>query len=189
MQIRIKDQITPDLEKKIRALKNRRPLMRAAGEAARNEMRAHYMRQPGNVRGFPRQNFWKRYGSQKVAISSFDNDQATVIVDSVEMGHRFFGGTITPKRGKALSIPLSPQAYKTGSASLWVGPKLTLIERPGKSPLLVDASRPNAWHLHYVLVKSVTHKPDPRAFPPEGPVSAAVGDMLRQKLSVILRVS
>lgn len=186
MQISIRDDISPDLERILRGLKNRRPLMRAAAQAAKDEMRAHYNRQPPNKRGFPSNNFWRDEGARKVSITSYDNDQATIVVDSVAMGHRFFGGTITPKRGRALSIPLSPEAYKTGSASLWTGPKLTLIERPGKPPLLVDTNNKNRWTIHYVLLPRVTHAPDQRAFPERGAVSAAVGRVIREKLSVIL---
>lgn len=189
MQIHVRDLITPDLERQLRGLQNRRPLMRAAAQAAKDEMRAHYNRQPPNQRGFPSNNFWRDEGARKVAITSYDNDQATIVVDSVAMGHRFFGGTITPKRGRALSIPLSPEAYKTGSASLWTGPKLTLIQRPGKPPLLVDTNKGGSWRIHYVLLPRVTHAPDPRAFPPRDQVDAAVGRTIRAKLAVILRVS
>jgi hypothetical protein len=117
MQISIRDDISPDLERQLRGLKNRRPLLRAAAQAARDEMRAHYNRQPPNKRGFPSNNFWRDEGTRKVAIQSYDNDQATIVVDSVAMGHRFFGGTITPKRGRALSIPTSPSKFEPVAGS------------------------------------------------------------------------
>lgn len=121
-----------------------------------------------------------------MAIDSFDANQVTVRVASVEMGHRFFGGKVSQGE-KKLSIPVSPEAYKTGSASLWTGRKLTLIKRPGKPALLVDANNPEAWTIHYVLMSSVVHRPDSRAFPPRVKVEAAARSMIVEKIGLIMR--
>ncbi len=188
-EINIIDTVSPDIAEKVKQLKNTRPLMRAVGQAMKDSMREHYAGLPPNKRGWPSQGFWKKQGTDKVAISSFDESQATVVVDSVEMGHKFFGGTIKPKEAKALSIPLSPEAYATGSARLWSGSKLTMIKRKGKPPLLVDTSNPDVWHIHYVLVPSVTHAPDERAFPPRDLVDGAVRNMITTRIDLIWRVS
>ncbi|HMP91132.1 MAG TPA: hypothetical protein PJ991_13090 [Kiritimatiellia bacterium] len=187
-QINIIDEVSPDIAKKISQLENTAPLMRAVGEAMRRAMREHYAGLPPNQSGLPSLGFWNKYGRDKVAIASFDNAHVRVVVDSKEMGHKLFGGTVTGK-GKKLSIPVSAEAKKTGSATLWSGPKLTLIPRPGKPPLLVDATNDLAWKIHYVLKASVTHKPDDRAFPPREMVHQAVIQTITEKLNLIMRVS
>lgn len=183
-EISVIDNVSPDIAKKLEQLKNTAPLMRAVGQAMRQSMREHYAGLPPNKAGLISLGFWKKYGQDKVAISSFDQEQVTVVVDSVEMGHKFFGGTVKGK-GKKLSIPLSDEAKKTGSASLWSGPKLTFIPRPGKAPLLVDTSNELAWNIHYVLKSSVTHQPDPRAFPPRHKVDMAISQTIEEKINLI----
>lgn len=188
MDISIQDGISPDIERKLDALKNTRPLMRAIAEAMEQTMRAHYLSQPPNALGFPSQGFWRKEGADRVIIESFDQTQATVVVDSVAMGHRFFGGRVSAKGAGALSIPVSPEAYATGSASLWSGPELTLIPRQDKPALLVDVSDETAWNIHYVLVKSVVHEPDERAFAPRETVESSVHQVIRDKLDLLLRI-
>lgn len=74
-----------------------------------------------------------------------------------------FGGTILPKNGRSLAIPVSDEARK------WGGPRqmeaeggvdLDFIPRAGKPPLLVSKMHRRGRHagfdLHWVLVSSVT---------------------------------
>jgi phage gpG-like protein len=186
--ITVSDAVTPDIAKKIAELKNTRPLMRAVAEAMRRAMREHYAAQPPNTRGFPSKGFWKKEGVDRVAVASFDDKQATVVVDSIPMAGKFFGGTRTPTKAKALSIPISPEAYKVGSASLF--PRdLTLIKRKGgKPPLLIEAKK-KVWKIHYVLLKSVTVQADARAFPPRTAVEPVVTATITEKINLIWRVS
>ncbi len=69
------------------------------------------------------------------------------------------GGTIKPKNGKALAIPVSDEAKRYTSPRDMQG--LDLIPRKGKPPLLVRklaarGARRAQWVIHWVLVKSVT---------------------------------
>jgi hypothetical protein len=69
-----------------------------------------------------------------------------------------FGGTILPKSGKALAIPISAEAKNYASPRDMEG--LTLIPRRGRPPLLVreiSGGRKKArFEVHWVLVPSVT---------------------------------
>jgi len=70
-----------------------------------------------------------------------------------------FGGTILPKSGKALAIPISAEARSVASPRDMEG--LTLIPRQGRPPLLVreflGGGRKKArFEVHWVLVRSVT---------------------------------
>ncbi|HMO52317.1 MAG TPA: hypothetical protein PKE26_11825 [Kiritimatiellia bacterium] len=187
-RITITDTVSPDIAKKLAQLENARPLMRAVGEAMKRAMRDHYAGQPPNRRRFPSRDFWRKEGMDAVQVESFDARQATVVVDSIPMAGRFFGGKRTPSGAKALSIPLSPEAYKAGSAKLFPR-ELTLIERKGGKPPLLVEIKDKVWNLHYVLLKSVTVKPDARAFPPREKVAPVVTATITEKINLIMRVS
>lgn len=63
------------------------------------------------------------------------------------------GGTIVPKRARALAVPIG------GTKGLPRNfPNLTLIRRPGKPPLLVEITPKGGWKLRFVLLQSVTLK-------------------------------
>lgn len=68
------------------------------------------------------------------------------------------GGTITPRRARALAIPISAEAK--GVTSPRDMPGLVMIKRPGRPPLLVRPmarrGRASGFELHWVLVASVT---------------------------------
>jgi hypothetical protein len=67
------------------------------------------------------------------------------------------GGIIRPKSGKALAIPISPEAKRYTSPRDM--PNLTLIPRKGKPPLLVEQlskrGKQSGFTLHWVLVPFV----------------------------------
>jgi hypothetical protein len=200
--IDITDAITPALSIAYDQLRNnRRPLMRAAGQAAVEAMQAHYRSLPSRSGA---RSFWVREGARKTAIQSFDNDQCTVVVDSVEMGHKFFGGTVFPKAGSRLAIPARDEARRLGSPRVWSTPgDGQLVPVRGQGGRVIGLARGvnqktgkalrgrNTWTgaLMYWLVEKATHRPDPRAFPPEEKVREAVFRMVQERLALILRVS
>ena len=71
------------------------------------------------------------------------------------------GGTIVPKRARALAVPISDEAKQYTSPRDMQG--LELIPRKGKPPLLVrqltKRGSIKGFELHWVLVKSVTLEP------------------------------
>ena len=71
------------------------------------------------------------------------------------------GGTITPRKARALAVPISAEAK--GATSPRDMPGLVMIKRPGKPPLLVRPmsrrGRDSGFELHWVLVPSVTIPP------------------------------
>jgi hypothetical protein len=163
------DTITPDLQRIAVQLKNRRPLMAALGKQLDIDLRKHFLDRDGeaNKRGFPKKHFWRNQVAKQTALTAVTETSATVTIASPELMHKITGGIVTPKRAKALSIPISPEAYKAGSASLFPQP-LTMICRPNQPALLVETGvigKSKAWKIHYVLLKSVRHDADPRALP------------------------
>lgn len=184
------DTVTADLRRIAARLQNKRPLMAALGKQLEIDLRNHFRDRDAepNSRGFPSRHFWRGI-SRKTALTSVTNTTAIVTIASPELVHKIRGGTITPKRAGALSIPISPEAYKAGSASLFPRP-LTHISRPGKPPLLVETGiigKSTAWKLHYVLLKSVTHRPDPNALPPQDRLDRSLLSRARTIVDRMLR--
>lgn len=169
------DSVTPDLKRIAAQLKNTRPLMAVLGKQLEIDIRKHFLardKEP-NKRGFPKRHFWRDIAKQ-TALTKIEEKSAEVSVSSPELAHKITGGIVTPKRAKALSIAISPEAYKAGSASLFPKP-LTMIVRPGKPPLLVETGvigKSKVWKIHYILLKSVRHAADPRALPPQDGLNA-----------------
>lgn len=185
------DAISPDLRRKIASLQNTRPLMRAAGQAAVGAMKAHYKGLPPNERGWASKKFWVKQGAQKTQLASFDDRKAVVVVDSVQMGHKFFGGPVSPKRGTYLTIPLNAQAYKAGSpGNLMTASQIKARRKKGKRKAPQKFVKTFDGGEKFLFTKGpVTHKPDPRAFPPEEKVATAVLAKVEEKIDAIMRVS
>ena len=216
--IEIDDQATEELTRIAAQVERPRALMAAAGKGMESDLRQHFLsrnREP-NAKGWPRKGFWKREGVDKTALANVSDNVATVAISSPAILHKLNGGTVSPQRASALSIPLTPEAYRVGSASLFPR-KLTLIDRPGRPPLLVEKvqqkqrktktaytpdgkklkkvagakfvftaiAAPIKWTIHYVLVKSVTHAPDPNTLPPQKVLSDSIIARARQFLARI----
>jgi len=66
------------------------------------------------------------------------------------------GGVIRPRRGRALSIPISEEAKRYASPREMSN--LFMLKRPGRPPLLAEAAGRGGQRLivHWVLVRSVT---------------------------------
>jgi len=186
IHVNVFDDITPDLNRIAAQLARPRALMADLGKTLSNDMRAHFrMRdQTPNKHGFPRHHFWSKTVRDATSLTEVTDNSATVSVASREYAHKITGGTVTPKTAKALSIPLSGEAYRVGSARLFPRP-LTYIKRAGKNPLLVEIGK-RQWRLHYVLLKSVTHAPDPNAEPDWGKVSAHLLERAQAMLDRVL---
>ena len=185
------DSVTPDLRRIANRLQNKRPLLAALGKQLEIDLRKHFLARDaeGNKRGFPRKHFWRNQVAKQTALTSVSDDSATVSIASPELMHKITGGVVTPKRAKALAIPLSPEAYKAGSASLFPRP-LTMVIRPGRPPLLVETGligESTSWTLHYILLKSVKHDPDPRALPPQENINQSLLSRARAHLDRIMK--
>lgn len=99
------------------------------------------------------------------SITKATNGAVTFSNGAIGLAHKVTGGTIRAKRRKFLTIPIVPQAHGLSARdySRRYSPlfrvKGVLAEKDDKDP---DGIRPV-----YALKKSVTHKPWPKALPPE----------------------
>lgn len=121
LKISVSDGITPELNRIAGQIKNTRPLMAALGKQLEVDLRKHFRERDAqpNARGWPKKHFWRKEVSTNTALTEVADTRAVVTIASPAFVHKVYGGTVTPKRGKALTIPLSPEAYKAGSASLF----------------------------------------------------------------------
>jgi hypothetical protein len=185
------DEITPELRRIARQMEHPRLLMEALAKEYKAQLWLHFMKrdQQGNAQGFPRKHFWKNVVKAATAVTEVQDRRATVTVASAEFLHKLTGGKVEAKRAKALSIPISGEAYKAGSASLFPKP-LTMVVRRGHAPLLVETGiigKSKAWKLHYILLKSVTHKADPQALPNMRDVAQAILARGRAVLALVMQ--
>jgi phage gpG-like protein len=90
-------------------------------------------------------------GAGRASIQQAETPEGTRVIGPTEIYMKIheFGGIIRPRIAKALAIPLTERARKSG------GPRefdnLTLLSPTGKNPVLMDP----AGEVHFVLVRSV----------------------------------
>lgn len=180
LKIQAIDLMTPEHQRILRAMVRTRPVMAAAASAMRKDMQEHYRNQASNKRGWPSRRFWQREGASRTHIAEVTDTRARVAVDSPAMAHKFFGGTVTPKRGRALAIPVRPEAYRAGSPREGAFPDLVLLRRKRGGKAWLGTVRNKVVRILYALVPRVTHRPDKRAFPgPRAATDAALAAMAR----------
>lgn len=175
----VTDNATPELLEFIESLTSRRPLMAALGARLEDELTDHLLDRNSepNARGWPKQNFWADI-RDATALDAVSDEEAAVKIADGRINQKVFGGTLTPKRGKALAIPLTSRAYAAGSPREGgYGEELFLLDRSaeGKAPLLaIDAG--GQLSAEYILVRSVTQEPDPEALPKNQRVQDALDE-------------
>lgn len=105
-------------------------------------------------------NFYTREGVRYTRIKSVDEKRAIVSNYSRPMAHKFFGGRVNAVNAEFLTIPLSDTAKRARSVR---DSRLQLFPIRSKrgNLLLVESVQGGRGEIepHYLLRKSVTHKP------------------------------
>lgn len=117
------DSVTPDIRRALAA--GRGPWLLAAGaKEMTREIKSHLreLQGRGNRRGWPSKKFFAGRPdsvANRVGISRTQPGLVVVTIADPRFAHRITGGTVTPKRGQYLAIPLTAEAYRrSGSGSL-----------------------------------------------------------------------
>ncbi len=131
-------------------IKNRRDLNAVLADRWVDLMKEHFQKKNAtpNKLGGPRTNFWNGVAA-KTGVAEVTEDGATITVASQPFRLHLFGGVVKPKKAKALTIPLVPEAHgllarsyeqKFGRKLFTIGPKVPfLFERvEGGSESLVN---------------------------------------------------
>lgn len=171
-RIELTDAATPMLKGIDAAISDGTGVRQVIGRAAVNETRQYYFDHAPNKRGWPTTGFW----AQCARGTNFEVVPEGVVlsVHQVGINQRLYGGTIRPVNAKALTIPISPDAYGKRAGEI---PGLFLL-RTQKGAYLVthgDGSKEDSTlHFMYRLASSVTQKADSTAIPPKEKLEAAV---------------
>jgi hypothetical protein len=204
-ELHISDGITPELKRIAGEIQNPRRLMAATGKRMEKVYRDHFLtldRKP-NEQGWPKRHFWSRVVRSATSLTEVTAEKAVVTMASPELVHKVQGGTVTPKRGRALAAPASALAYKTGSPRDWDTTELEFVplKSGGLVGMLVRTQRDVisfgkkgvrrvaglGGEIMYWLFAKVFHRPQPDALPKQETVQAAVLQEARALLARILR--
>lgn len=209
LTISIEDGATPALKRYMAALRDRRPMMEAAGGALEVVLHEHFLRRDarGNAKRWPRKHFWNRVVKNATSFTGATANEATVTIASREFAQKLYGGVIKPTTGKYLAIPLTARAYEAGRPMLWKGAPLRFVRLDGGKLLMVEKLHaPKGWkrnldrriknkqpgrleggEAQYLLLRSVRQAADAEALPSESKMGAgvrmAVKDWLGRRLA------
>lgn len=216
IKVSITDGASPALKSLIRSLsgEQKRVLNEQGARAAVNASVKYH-------RAFNANGGWKgpRYLGAVAGSGSFGADVArawktesvhvggaTIANDATHYAFKVTGGTIVPKRAKALTIPLIKEAkgiraavyqQNSGKKLFRVKGKSALFERVGsettgrrgRSGAGGTNIRQSRLRAVYALVKSVTQKPWPDALPPDAILQDAYADAFMDGLEDIIEKS
>lgn len=110
-----------------------------------------------------------------------DKDGATIANNARNYAFKVHGGTIIPKRAKALTIPLVAEARGLSALRYEETFGEDLFIPRGKSVLAVKSGR--GFRSIFALVRSVTMQPWPGAVPPEEVIGSAFAEHFREALA------
>jgi len=192
INIKVADGITPELKRMAREIGNPRKIMAVAGKELEIGLREHFadLNARGNKQGWPSANFWAKKVAQNTALTDISQTRAVVTVDSPEYAHKLKGGTIEPKRGRALALPANAQAYAKGSPRELDNDFLELIPIRAGGNLVgflrerrhsdIATRTTRGGRVWYWLLKRVTHQPDREAAPDMRKLQMRVLDRARK---------
>ena len=191
MKIEVKDLATPELQRIAAAVQRPQLLLQAAGKRVEKELRRHFRERDaeGNEKGWSRSHWWNKEVAKATAYQSATDTEAVVSIASKQFLHRLRGGTVRAGRGKFLALPLTDQAKKKGSPAEWTtkGDGQLVFMRSKLGVAYLFPGKDKGHGASYLLLKSVTHRPDPRALPEPGTLEAAVDDEAQRFLRRTLR--
>lgn len=163
------------------SLTNRRPLNAAIGKRGEVELREHFRErnQEPNKKGWPAQDFWNRI-RKSTALTAVDESGATIAIADPAIQQKIYGGEITPKEGKYLTLPaIAAAAGRSARTFQNLEPLIRIINGKARAIALVERRASNISYgrggvrhtsssiggVVFWLVEKVKQKKDPRALP------------------------
>ncbi len=169
--------------------KNPRAIMLGIGREVANQTKTHLRIKDANQEnklGGKREHYFNRVAqSVQAPVVSGDGKRVTVWINDPTFAQKVFGGKITAKRARNLSIPQTADAYGRTPHTFEqeTGMTLFLVHTATGIGLAVAAAN-HGVTLQYVLTPSVTQEPDPTAMPNEQLLQDAAikrGEMILQR--------
>lgn len=177
------DRATPRLRQVVSGLAPAR-LAPIAARAGQQAVKEHlYARDAvGNRLGGRRTHY---YG-QAARATTFEIQGPLVIISVTQIGirQRFYGGTITPKKAKYLTIPARAEAH--GKTAREWGERLVLVRSRGGEPVaLALNSKSGPGLVMYWLKKSVTQAADRTVLPEPDTLREQIGTEVGKYLNLL----
>ncbi|MBQ8723953.1 MAG: hypothetical protein IJY80_06685 [Opitutales bacterium] len=113
-----------------------------------------------------------------VVLNGGSKGKLELIDEKGALRHKIYSGAVTPKRAKFLTIPISEQAKhqsaRGSNAAHGEIPGLFLARGKNGRGLFLATENNGNLVVHYLLKKSVTHKPHPEVMPSTAEFAHAV---------------
>jgi hypothetical protein len=142
---------------------------RVAATAVANLLRRHFINRNQQKSKHTQSNYWSQVAEAVYTESNATAGVVTVMHPGIRW-HRY-GGTIKPKSGKALAIPLRAALYGVWPSEHFASRKDAFVWRKGGKAFLAARQGKGVTaggrqlRLLYLLVKSVSKRPDPSVLP------------------------
>jgi hypothetical protein len=144
---------------------------KVAANAVANRLKKHFRdrNQEPNAEGWKKSGFWAQV---RDSVQVVGDD--VIQINDPRFNLKFYGGVVTPKRGKALAIPLHEE-FKGVLPSTF--PKDKFFFLPTRSGgdnvgILAEALGDNRIRAAYLLRSKTTHQADDKALPPMNELQA-----------------
>lgn len=193
MQVSINNRVGPQLAAINDSLKSRSGIHKTMAQEVAVSLRKHFLNlnaSKANSKGWPRQNFWNRFGGTKTTSTGNDAEGTVTIADPQgALRHKINGGTVKPKRGKFLLIPLTAAAYRLlGRATARTAfPDAFVLKKQGR--MLLARNNGKSLQVLARLLPSVTHAAEPDALPSSQDMESTAVEGARKYLNLQLRRS
>ncbi|MCD6050536.1 MAG: hypothetical protein K0Q55_1939 [Verrucomicrobia bacterium] len=164
------DSTVGELRELLGKARNPQGMLRAVAKRGEGELKAHFRgrdAKSANKRGGQRTNFWAQV--EKTVVGEVDEAGGMVSlgVSHPAFAQKLYGGVIRAKSARALTIPVTAEAYgkTTAEFEAATGLRLFLI-KPNETGLLATRLKgAEGITVQYVLKASVNQEADPEALP------------------------
>jgi len=160
----VRDTATPELQRLARKVRDKRGLLRVLGRTLANELKDHYRhkdRTEPNRLGGQRTHYWREV-ADSVHAGNPSRDSIAVNIGHPTISQKVYGGTIYPKRAKALTIPMHPDGHGRHASEV---PGDLFVYRDDAGKGYLARAENGGLEIIYALRSSVTQDPDPTALP------------------------
>lgn len=157
-----------ELEAAAGRVRDQAAVCKVGANAVGNKLKSHFreLNQRPNEDGWKKSGFWAQIRDSVQVLT--DGNAGVVQINDPRINLKIFGGTVTPKTAKALSIPLHEE-FKGVLPSTFPRDKFFFL--PTKSGgdnvgVLAEALGDGTIRAAYLLRKRTTHAPQADALPP-----------------------
>lgn len=116
----------------------------------------------GNAKGFPRSNYWAQAADS--VTSRVDGDTVIASITHPGVRLRWLGGTVTPKRGRAMAIPVHPSVANVWPSEM-VGKNTFAVWLKDRQGGFIASTDGDNMTVLWRLVRKATHLPDSSVMP------------------------